>query len=331
MLKKKILLGLSVLQLAAFAAGCAKTKIEPLPDNAFVLDTIVTITLYDKTEQSILDGAFSLCEEYEQLLSRTIADSDVGRINAANGEPVTVDPRTAELIRTALQVSSLCDGGFDITIEPVSSLWNFKTEAPSLPDPEAIQKGIALVDYRQVKLEGDTVTLPAGMGIDLGAIAKGYIADQIADYLREQGVGKAIIDLGGNIYALGDRVDGTPWRVGIQSPFKERGHDYVGIVRVTDKSVVTSGIYERYFELDGQLYHHLLDTKTGYPMDKGLASVTIISDLSVDGDALSTAVFSLGVEKGLELVSTLDGVEAVFIDTDGNVTTSPGVTLEPVE
>lgn len=322
---------LCTLFLLLTAAGCS-ADLKPLSGQAFALDTIVSVSLYDHKEQAVLDHALSLCTQYEKLLSRTLPESDVSRINAHPGSSVAVDPRTAQLIQKGLEFGKLSDGAFDITIAPVSSLWDFKSEKPSPPAPEAIAQAIKKVDYTRVHVEGSTVTLPEdGEGLDLGGIAKGYIADRIAEYLRAQGVKSAIVDLGGNIYALGQKPDGTDWRVGIQSPFKQRGADIIGFVRVKNKSVVTSGVYERYFEKDGRLYHHILDSKTGYPVDNGLLSVTILSDLSVDGDALSTSVFALGLTKGLELVNSMDGVQAIFVETDGTVTCSDGVTLEAAD
>ncbi len=328
---KKTAVLLCTLILLSAASGCGGSE-KPLTGKAFALDTIVSVSLYDHKEQAILDQALGLCTEYEKLLSRTLTDSDISRINAHSGSPVEVDERTAQLITKGLQYGKLSNGAFDITIAPVSSLWDFKSENPSPPAPEAIAQAIKKVDYTRVHVEGSTVTLPDnGEGIDLGGIAKGYIADRIADYLRGQGVLSAIIDLGGNIYALGQKTDGMDWRVGIQSPFKERGTELLGLVRVKNKSVVTSGVYERYFEKDGKLYHHILDAKTGYPVDNGLASVTILSDLSADGDALSTSVFALGLTKGMALINSLDGVEAIFVGMDGTVTHTQGVTIESAQ
>ena len=181
-----------------------------------------------------------------------------------------------------------------------------------------------MVDYRDVSLEGDEIRFAKeGMQLDLGAVAKGYIADRIKDYLLEQGVESAIIDLGGNILCVGSRPGGDPFRIGLQRPFASHS-ETVATVEITDKSVVSSGIYERYFEEDGVLYHHILNPETGYPYDNGLVSVTIISDESVDGDGLSTSCFALGLEKGMELINSLPDVQAVFITEDGELHFSEG-------
>lgn len=326
---------LLALALGLVLAGCkdkAPLQTEPLRDSVFALDTIVSVAIYDSKDEEILKNCLALASEYEKLLSRTIEGSDIDRINTAKGASVEVDIRTVELIARGLYYGDLSGGRFDISVAPASILWNFKTDAPALPDVSALERAVALIDYKKVHVDGKTIQLKDGdMEIELGAIAKGYIADRMADYLREQGVKSAIIDLGGNIYALGTKPDGNEWRIGVQSPFKERGNEIIGNLYVQNKSVVTSGIYERYFVLDGTLYHHILNTETGYPVESELSAVTIVSDLSVDGDGISTTVFALGLEEGLALIERLPGVEAVFITKDGTVQISSGLTLYPVE
>ena len=230
----------------------------------------------------------------------------------------------AELIAAGLHYGVISDGAFDISIAPVSSLWDFTSGEGTVPDSDAIAEALELVNYRDVMLEGNEIRFAKeGMQLDLGAVAKGYIADRIKDYLLEQGVESAIIDLGGNILCVGNRPGGDPFRIGLQRPFASYS-ETVATVEITDKSVVSSGIYERYFEEDGVLYHHILNPKTGYPYDNGLVSVTIISDESVDGDGLSTSCFALGLEKGMELVDSLPDVQAVFITEDGELHFSEG-------
>ena len=230
----------------------------------------------------------------------------------------------AELTAAGLYYGDLSDGAFDISIAPVSSLWDFTSGEGTVPDSEAIAEALELVNYRDVTLEGNALHFAKeGMQLDLGAVAKGYIADRIKDYLLEQGVESAIIDLGGNILCVGSRPGGDLFRIGLQRPFASRS-ETVATVEITDKSVVSSGIYERYFEEDGVLYHHILNPETGYPYDNGLVSVTIISDESVDGDGLSTSCFALGLEKGMELINSLPDVQAVFITEDGELHFSEG-------
>lgn len=307
------------------AGGCARAATEkPLSRQGFMLNTAVSIALYDLRDEAILDGAFALCEEYEQLLSRTIETSDVYRINAAQGEPVRVSAPTLEALQAALDYAELSGGAFDPTIEPLTTLWDIMSDSPRVPEGDDIAAALSRVDWTQVRIEGDAVSLAPGMGLDLGGIAKGYIADRLREYLRAQGVGSALINLGGNVLTLGGKPDGSEFVVGIQKPFGERQSDLIGAYRIKDMSVVTSGVYERYFEQDGVLYHHILDTETGYPVDNDVFSVTIISPGSTEGDALSTICFALGVDSGLELIESLDGIEAVYCLSDGSLVFSSG-------
>ena len=228
------------------------------------------------------------------------------------------------ILRCAQEISQKSGGAFDVTIAPVSTMWNFTKEPHELPDAEEIAKAAELVDYTRMKLEGNKVTLPEGMMIDLGGIAKGYIADQVKAYLKKRGVKYAILSFGGNIVAIGsEKPDGTSWRVGIQDIDKPTG-DHMLVSLNKGGSTVTSGTYERGFDLDGVRYHHLLSAETGWPVQNELASVTIFSESSMEGDALSTAAFVLGKEKGLELIESLRGIEALFISKDRTVTYSSG-------
>ena len=266
-------------------SGCASSA-EPLQMNGMYFDTIVTIRIWDTSDRSVLEECEKLCQKYENLFSRTIDTSDVSRINQANGQPVTVDQETADLIKTALHYGDLSDGKFDITIAPLSELWNFGHNDGQIPDPAAIEEARSHVNYKNVKVDGTTVQLlDPKAAIDLGAIAKGYIADQLKEYLENAGIKHGLISLGGNTVAIGEKPDG----------------------------------YERYFEKDGKIYHHILNPFTGYPYETHLQQVTIISDASVDGDALSTTCFALGLEEGSKLIKSLDGIEAIFVTDDGNI------------
>ena len=223
---------------------------------------------------------------------------------------------TADVISRGLSYCQLSQGAFDIAIEPLSSLWDFTSGEGTVPDSSAIEAALPLINYEDITLEGNRIRFEKeGMGINLGAIAKGYIADKMKDYLLEEGVESAIIDLGGNVLCVGQRPDGSPFRIGVQMPFADRS-ETAAVMEISDKSVVSSGIYERYFEQDGVLYHHILNPSTGYPYENNLVSVTIISDESVDGDGLSTTCFALGLDKGMELINSLPDVQAVFITED---------------
>ena len=287
----------------------------------FYLDAVITISGYADNE--ILEVAVALCGEYEKIFSRTVKGSDVWRINHGEGSPVRVCGDTAELLTIALEVCEKSGGALDITIAPASDLWDFKADEPEIPDSGELSSAAELVDYTKLKLEGDMVTLPAGMAIDLGAVAKGYIADKAAEYLKEKGVESAILNLGGNVVALGCKPDGSKWSIGIQDPEKENGRAGYSVL-VADESVVTSGIYQRGFDKDGVRYHHILDRATGWPVQNGLASVTIIADSSAMADAMSTACFVLGRDMGMSFAEEM-GVQAVFIGKDGKVSCTPAL------
>ncbi len=324
--KKRICIGLFFMcVLVAFVvlyAGRQKLG-DAMTINGFKLNTAVKITVYDSQDETVLKKALALCDKYEKIFSRTREDSELYQLNAGtlpqkDGWYVLSD-ECAELIEEGLYYSELSGGSFDITIEPLSSLWDFTSGGNVVPDPQELAEAQKLVGYEKVELQGNKIRFKQqGMGLELGAIAKGYIADKIKEFLISEGVESAIIDLGGNILCIGDRIDGESFRVGIQKPFASRS-ETVAATGISNQSVVSSGIYERYFEKDGKLYHHILNPKDGYPYENDLVAVTIISNRSVDGDALSTACFALGMEKGMELINRLPDTHAVFITEDGEL------------
>ncbi len=302
-----------------FLTSCTFTK--PISKSGFYFDTMVTIKLYNSNDEQLLDHCMELCSNYEQLFSRTIPTSDISKINQSGGRSVTVSDETISLIQKGLDYGKLSDGAFDITIGSVSSLWDFSSVSHNIPDSDTISHAVSHVNYKSVIISGNQVTLsdPEAQ-IDLGGIAKGYIADQLKMYLTNEGVKHAIINLGGNVLTIGSRSGNNPFHIGIQKPFKNR-NTMIATVSAIDKSIVTSGPYERYFrDSNGKLYHHILNSHTGYPIQNDLNGVTILSDHSVDGDALSTICYVLGKEKGTELIDSFDGVEAIFIDEDYNLT-----------
>lgn len=301
--------------------GCAAPT--PLVRDTVAMDTVISISLYDKQDEALIAACFERLAEYEALFSRTDPESEVARLNAAGGKELPLSADTRELLALGKAFSERTGGAFDITIAPVSALWDFSSA--TLPDAAALADAAARVDWRALDVTQTGATLKEGMAVDLGGIAKGYAADRLAEYLRAEGVTSALLDLGGNVYALGDK-NGKPFSVGIRDPQNEAS--LAAVVRVRDRSVVTSGVYERGFTKDGVRYHHLLDPKTGYPVQNGLASVTIVSERSVEADALSTACFVLGLQDGLALVEATDGVEALFIAADGTLTASSGLEYE---
>ena len=321
---KKILIILSVLAVTIISVGCSKKEVS---QTAFLLDTVSTITIYDyssdESANDIINECFSLCTDYENKLSRTINTSEISAINSAKGSKTQVSEQTAELIKKAIKYSELSNGKFDITIAPVSSLWDFKSESPAPPNDSQIKEALSHVNYKNISVEGNTVELlDESAAIDLGGIAKGYIGDKAKEFLIEKGVTKALINLGGNILVICPENDSL--KIGIQDPNGQEGA-LSGAISTNGNSLVTSGIYQRCFEYNGKLYHHILDTSTGYPVDNNLASVTIVGPESADCDALSTTVFCLGAEEGLKLVNSLDGYEAVIITKDNETLFSDGI------
>lgn len=341
MRKKKVLSCLLVPLLSAnlLLSGCSRTADEPVTKSGFYFNTVISVSIYEKGSEELLDDCFALAQKYEGYFSNTIPDSDISKINDAGGAPVTVHDETIELLKTGISYGDLSGGKFDITIGRLSDLWDISTKAlldqtdvSMIPSDTDIQAALATVDYREIQIDGNTVTLQnPDARIDLGGIAKGYIADQMKAYLNQKGITSGYINLGGNVLALGAKTDGSAYTIGIQRPFGEENEAIVS-VSITDQTVVSSGVYERYFEVDGTRYHHILDTATGYPYDNGLLEVTIITGASVDGDGLSTTCFSLGLEDGMALVESLDATEAIFITDDYEVHTSSGMgTVIPYE
>ena len=325
---KKIGLLLVLISIMLFSIACQKdkkqdTNKEYITKTSFKLNTVVTITIYDKQEEYLLEESMKLCDRYESIFSRTKETSELYQFNHGLLDTDSTERNTAvlssdlvDLINRGLSYGVLSNGAFDITVAHLAELWNFTGESPSVPSKESIDALLPEIDYTKVTVSDNQVSLDdSSMAMDLGGIAKGYIADRIKEYLKSEGVKSAIINLGGNVLCIGEKPDGSPFHVGIQKPFADR-NETIAVMDIRDKSVVSSGIYERFFTQDGKLYHHILNPSTGYPYDTNLVSVTIISDESVDGDGLSTSCFALGLEEGMKLIDSINGVHAVFITSD---------------
>lgn len=298
---------------------------EPLTRTEFALDTSVTVTLYDHQKEEILDSCFQMIRDYENEFSKTIEGSEVYKLNHREDGTgtYTISDDLADILSEAIRFSEISDGAYDVTIEPVSTLWNFSENPGNIPAEEDIAAAAAKVGYENLKLDGNQLTfLSPDTTIDLGSIAKGYIADRLKEYLESQNVRSAIINLGGNVLCVGENGR-EPFVVGIQKPFADHSTVYATL-NIDGQSVVSSGVYERNFIVDGVNYHHILDTETGWPIQNGLIQVTIVSDRSVDGDALSTTCFALGTEKGKELIESMDGIYGFFLDEDYNMTYTEG-------
>lgn len=310
---------LAALALCFSLSACAP---EARTEQAYLLNTIVRLTLWG-VDDALFDDCFSLIREAEAALSRTVQSSEIARLNAR--ETDTVSPETAALIADALAMAAATGGAFDPTIGRVSALWDFTAESPTVPDAAALAAACGSVGYAGVRVGGTAVTFDnPDTQLDLGAIAKGEIADRVAALLRDRGVEHAILNIGGNVVVIGGKPDGEAYRVGVQDPASSEGAALLSVA-VRDGSVVTSGIYNRGFTADGQYYHHILDPRSGYPCDNELASVTILSAFSRQGDGLSTACMLLGSEAGMALIEETAGVEAIIITRDGEVICSSGV------
>ena len=317
---KTLFSALFLILLFVSLSACSNTQVEKISKSDFVLNTVATITIYNSDDEALIDECFSLCRKYEALFSRTDSSSEIYKLNER--EISEVSDETAELISEGLYYSKLSDGAFDITIEPLSELWNFSSDTPSVPSSADIEAAREKIDYSAVTVSGNTVTFANDYTcIDLGAIAKGYIADEIKALLVSRGVESAIINLGGNVLCIGAKPGSDCFNVGIQYPFHDGS---IASVSVKDMSVVTSGTYERYFEEDGVLYHHILNPKTGCPFENGLLSVSIIGENSGECDALSTTCFALGKDAGLSLINGLDNYYAIFITDDYTLYYSDG-------
>jgi len=289
--------------------------------SAVLMGSPILLKLFDDNA-SLAAQVFRLIRHYENILTVNRAQSEVMAVNHAAGkEAISVSREVFELIQCAHQVSLLPESLFNFTIGPLVKRWKIGFQGNSVPPYSELEQRMALTDPRQVELDPSRLSVflrQPGMEIDLGAIAKGYIADRVRSFLRQQGVERALINLGGNVQTLGAPPQTRGWSVGLKTPFGNAG-ELTGVIEVAGKSVVTSGIYERYFEQDGRCYHHILDARSGYPLDNELLSVTVISDRSLDGDIYTTLLYGLGVEKSLLALRDTPHIEAIFLTRNHEV------------
>lgn len=309
--------------------GCMGDNVltTPITVTDYKLNTYVRISSYSNVRKEILTDALKLCDTYEHIFSRTLASSELYKVN--HKETNIISSELATLINIGLEYSEISNGAFDITIGSVSSIWDFTSETPRVPDDNKIKQALSFVDYTKVHLTENsdgtyTIDMPEGTCLDLGAIAKGYIADRIKDYLLEHNVSRGIINLGGNVLCIGQKKNDTDFGIGVKQPFAQDGSSLMETLSINDSSVVSSGTYERYFYEDDKFYHHILNPSTGYPYDNELWDVTILSSDSTTGDCLSTVCFVLGLDKGMNLIESYEGVEAIFMTSDNTKHYSSG-------
>lgn len=333
-MKGKSLKYLSVSILLIFSLnvfiGCSKNnKVqEPITRTEALMGTVVKVTIYDSDDISNLDKSFDRVREIESLVSINKEGTLLDEVNQSAGiAPVKVDKDTFAMVKEGLEYSQITNGLFDITVGPLVQLWRIGFPEARVPSPDEIPPVLKLINYNDVELNEDDKSIflkKPNMIIDLGAVAKGFTADAISKVLTENNVNSAIIDLGGNVYTHGKKITGEDWRVGIQNPLSSRG-DILGTINVSNKSIVTSGTYERFIEKDGVKYHHILNPKTGYPYSNNISGISIISDKSVDGDILSTSVFAMGIDDGLAYVESRPDIQAIFVTNDNKIYLSSGM------
>ncbi len=328
---KKIIVCILSISLILGITGCSKKEITPVSRETFALGTIIDFKVYDKDQDKankIIDECIERIKDIEQKMSANIEDSDVSIVNKNAGkQSVKVSNETMYVAKKSLEYSYITNGKFNITVYPLVNLWGIGTENARVPSGSEINEAISNIDYNDVVFDETQNTIylkRENQGIDLGAIAKGYVGDEIKKIFMENNIKSAFVNLGGNVMAYETKVDGSKWRIGIQNPLETRG-EYLGIVSVENKSIVTSGNYERYFEQDGKRYHHILDATTGYPADAGVISTTIITESGIDADALSTSLYLIGLGEGMKLIESIDGVEAIFVTKDKEIYTTSGL------
>lgn len=302
----------------------------------FIFGTVCSVRIQQRGKDNVYSGVFARLRELDDIFNVNKQGSVISEINREAGKrPVSVPDEVIKVLRRALFFAGLSDGAFDPTVGPLVKLWGIGTDDARIPGREELERALSLVSWRDVVLDGKNNTVflkKEGMMLDVGGIAKGYAADEALRIIRNSGVSGALIDFGGNIVVYGRKAPGgAPWRIGIQHPDRERG-EFIGVIEMEDGTLVTSGNYERFFEWDGRRYHHILSTKTGYPVENDINSVTIVRALvpegdgvSMDADALSTTLFALGFTGASSFISGFDGVDAVFILKNGEVRVTPAL------
>jgi len=337
--KRSLILFVIIITLTVTMVGCQSNENEKTNKNQnpevtketsseFLMDTIVDMQVYGENAQEVINNSFARMRQIENEMSKSIENSEVSKINknAAN-QWVKVSEDTFKVIEKAIEYAKLTKGRFDPTIGPLVELWGIGTSEAKVPSVGEIEKNKKLVNYKNLKLNKEDSSIKfekENMKIDLGGIAKGYAADEVRNIVKEAGIESAYVNLGGNVLVIGGKKDGTPWKIGIQDPREARG-SVMASLEIRDKTVVTSGNYERYFRKDGVLYHHILNPETGKPTRNDLLSVSIISKDSFEADVLSTSAFIMGRKEAYDFIKSKDGIEAIFVTKDNKVYLTPGL------
>lgn len=325
---KKIVITLLMLSLSVFSTACNGSSSKPVKTGDFALGTIINQEVYGANAQKASDEVSAKIKEMDALWTINSPGGDINKLNNNAGQGyVELNPETISILKEARKISDLSSGAaFDITVAPLVKAWGIGTDNPQVPADDVVKQLVSMVNYKGVQIDEATNSAALqkkGQMVDLGGIAKGYIGDLAIEIYKKNGITSAYANLGGNVVTLGNKPDGSPWKIGIQNP-RGQNNDIVGVVEVADKAVVTSGDYQRYFIKDGKRYCHIFDPHTGYPIDSGLMSVTIIASSSTDADGLAKAIV-LGLDKGMELVKKYGKAEAIFITNDKKIYVTPGL------
>ena len=340
MLKKAMMIGMCVA--VTSLGGCAQSleKDKAIFGDAseqnkhemttFAMDTVMDFTIYSEDGEEILIDAEQEIRRLERLFSVTMENSEISQLNAHAGkERVSLSEDTFRIITRGKEMGEQTNQAFDIAISPIVKAWGFTTEEEKhIPSEETLKKLMPLINLKDLQIDESASSaqlLKEGMAIDLGGIAKGYASDQLFELLKREGVSSGLFSLGGNIGAIGTKPQGKKWKIAIENPLDT--NDYVGLLEIQDCFVITSGGYQRFFEENGKRYHHIIDSKTGYPADKGLLSVTVISQDGTKADALSTALFVMGLDDATAFWRSSKDFDAVFITEDGRVIATEGAAL----
>jgi thiamine biosynthesis lipoprotein len=287
------------------------------------MDTIMSLTIYSSGDDAVMDEAIALIQRMDALFSVTNTESDIAKLNAAGGKPVTVSEETYELVKKCIAVSEETDGLFDISIYPLVKAWGFTTDEQHVPSEKDRLAAMKKINYKKIQLLSNyQIQLAKDMEIDLGAAAKGYLSQKLMELFQERGVKSAIVSLGGNVQTIGTKEDGSLFQVGITDP--SDGTSIYGTLSVENKAVITSGIYQRYFTENGKTYHHIMDKRTGMPAENDLASVTVIGEDGGTADALATALYVMGEETAEEYQKNHPGIQLILIRKDGSCWQSSG-------
>lgn len=324
-----VLLGISLI-LVSCGTDKRDLRTKPYVKEVFAMGTYIKITSYDKGHEKAIQAALDIARDYDKKTSVNQSGSELDELNDQSGiKPVKVSKSVYDLLAKSYSYSKK-EAGFDMMIGALTSLWHIGFDDARKPSQAEIDQALPLVSYGAIQFDekNQTVFLPVkGAKVDLGAITKGYVADKMTDYLKAHGVTTAIVDLGSSSLSLmghSPRGETTPWRIGIKDPNKQVS-DQIGFLQAENESVTTSGIYERFLKVDGKVYPHILDPKTGYPFENDIQSVTIVSEKGVDGDALSTTIFAMGTKKGYAYVEKTKTIGAIFVDKDDKVYVTPNL------